>query len=146
LGNELKTEAANTKANYLKLIDTAKEFRNKLEGQKDGVGAVEKGFSLELRKLVQNDALELSELGFKERGPVVARAIDTKTGQISQRYVNIKKIPADLDPILMDRVNKLNEIGQERHHSKPGTHAEVLAVDELLKARRAAGETVTEEL
>jgi hypothetical protein len=145
LGNELKAEAAKTRASYQKIIDVAKEFRYKLKGQEDGVGAIEIGFSLELRELIQKDALELSELGFKERGPVVARAIDTKTGQMSQRYVNVKEVPADLDPILRDRINKLNELGQEKHHSKPGTHAEILAVDELLKARRAAGETVTEK-
>jgi len=97
-----------------------------------------------LRNTVKNDADSLAKLPKDERGPVVARAYDTKTGRMSERYTNVDKVPEDLDPILMDRVNNLNSEGKP-HFSEPGTHAEVLAVDEILQARRAAGEKVTPE-
>ena len=99
-----------------------------------------------LRESVRADAENLSKLPFDERGPVVARATDLKTGKLSEPYTNADRMPENLDPILSERVNELESMGDGKpHYSRPGTHAEVLATNELLKAREAAGETVTRE-
>lgn len=131
---------------YRKIVDGAKQFRNRLRGRSKGIGSHEQGlFDEALRKLLEEDAQVLRG---DENGPVVARAKDLKTGKISERYINVDQIPEDLHPLLMERVNRILQEranGHNRHYSKPGTHAEVLAVDELLKAREAAGETVTEQ-
>ena len=95
-------------------------------------------------KLIQTvikDAEDLAPLKEFKRGPVVARTVDLDTGLMSQRYTNIREMPSDLLPNLQSRANEANKLGL--HYSKPGTHAEVLATDELLKARIANGETVT---
>ena len=112
-----------------------------------GLGGLrQSGLKNTLRESVRTDAEGLSELPFKERGPVVARATDLKTGKLSEPYTNVKKMPEDLHPLLEERANELKNMGNEKpHYSEPGTHAEVLATNELLKAREAAGETVTRE-
>lgn len=120
----------------------AKASDELVEGANDAVATARAKENL--RKTLKNDADELSHLPKAERGPVVARAYDPKTGRTTQRYTNVDELPEDLDPILMDRVNELNNNGAP-HYSAPGTHAEVLAVDDILKSRRAAGEEVTAE-
>lgn len=54
--------------------------------------------------------------------------------------------PDDFHPLLRDRVREQQQRradGQD-HFSEPGTHAEVLALDQALKSREAAGMPVTE--
>lgn len=69
-----------------------------------------------------------------------------KTGRMSEPYTNVKEMPQDLHPILRERAVELQNMGDGRpHYSEPGTHAEVLATNELLRAREVAGETVTPE-
>lgn len=135
----------NNGAQYRKIINGAKNFRTNLRGRSRGIGSHEQGFFDEaLRRLLEEDAQALRG---DDNGPVVARAKDMKTGRVSERYINIDQIPDDLHPLLRERVNRILQEranNHERHYSKPGTHAEVLAVDELLKAREAAGEVVTE--
>ncbi|HEX2835647.1 MAG TPA: Ig-like domain-containing protein [Thermoanaerobaculia bacterium] len=95
-----------------------------------------------LVRAVLEDSVRLRTLHFSRRGPVVARALDTETGFISSAKTNVRTLPADLDPILKDRVQRM---GIPRHYSRPGTHAEIMAIDEVIKARRAAGLPVSEE-
>jgi hypothetical protein len=90
---------------------------------------------------VSADATALRAQPPRVRGPVVARALDPETGLISGGKINAP-VPADLDPLLQDRIRAM---GPSRHFSDPGSHAEVYAVDELLKARRAAGLSVSDE-
>ena len=99
-----------------------------------------------LRESVRADAENLAKLPKSQRGPVVARATDLKTGKLSESYTNVKEMPKDLHPILKERAIEIENMGDGKpHYSRPGTHAEVLATNELLKAREAAGETVTRE-
>jgi hypothetical protein len=96
-------------------------------------------------KLIQTvikDAEELAPLGKFQRGPVVARTVDLDTGLMSQRYTNLKEMPSDLLPNLQSRANEATELGLY-DRGIAGSHAEVLATDELLKVRVASGETVT---
>lgn len=57
LGTELKNEAKATKDNYKKFIDKAKEYRNQLRDQKNGVGAGEKLFDTTSYKMTQGEKL-----------------------------------------------------------------------------------------
>jgi RHS repeat-associated protein len=94
-----------------------------------------------LIQTVIKDAEDLSTLSPKSRGPVVARTVDLDSGLMSQRYTNLKEMPSDLLPNLQSRANEANKLGL--HFSDAGSHAEVLATNELLKVRIASGETVT---
>ena len=73
--------------------------------------------------------------------PVVGRMVDLDTGKMSQAYTNLDARPNNLVPFLEQR--SVEATTKNLHHSIPGTHTEVLAADELLKARISAGETVT---
>jgi hypothetical protein len=74
---------------------------------------------------------------------VTGRALDPETRLLSGRKINELVLPDDLDPLLIARIDKVKD---PRHYSALGTHAEVLAADELLKARRAAGLPVSDEI
>ena len=80
-----------------------------------GLGGLrQSGLKNTLRESVRTDAEGLSELPFKERGPVVARATDLKTGKLSEPYTNVKKMPEDLHPLLEERANELKNMGNEK--------------------------------
>lgn len=99
--------------------------------------------------------------GFSNRdtGPVVSIVVDRRTGRVFEGTNTQIKSTDQLDPLLRQRVADLDAAaakhgpfeyggkgtGAHPHPSTPGTHAEVSAVDQALKARRAAGETVTWE-
>lgn len=73
----------------------------------------------------------------KEIGPAVSIAQDTVTGRVSKVYFNdqLGKLPSNLsDPI----ASRLKSVPEYVKTKGPGSHAEVYAVDELLKARPGA--------
>lgn len=102
-----------------------------------------------LIRLLEADeaALRLLRNSEDEFGPVIARAMDPLDGHISGVKSNTAGVPTDLDPILQRRINEImqNPNLRSKHYSTPGTHAEILAADELLKRRRAMGMDVTEK-
>jgi RHS repeat-associated protein len=74
----------------------------------------------------------------KQQGPVVGAALDPMDGYISRTYTNVKELPAKLHRLLKDRATEINDdpvLSKRHEHSTPGTHAEILALDELLKRR-----------
>lgn len=83
----------------------------------------------------------------KERGPVLTILKDKKTGKVFEG-LNHPVPPSDLDPILAERLKRFKAKypdGKYPHPiSKPGQHSEIYALNEALKARRAAGMDVTE--
>lgn len=93
--------------------------------------------------MVKSDAEALRSLEDAGRGPVVARAFDRQTGAISEPFLNTSARPADLFEPLRARAEEAETLGL--HYSTPASHAEVLSVDSLIKARQARGMIVTEK-
>lgn len=108
----------------------------------------------EYRALRQNKAPGYTNA---ETGPVVSIAVDRKTGAIFEGTNTQIADTASLDKLLQKQLGDLKGTAHDHgpydyagkgtgdfpHPSEPGTHAEVSAVDQAIKARRANGENVT---
>jgi tRNA(Arg) A34 adenosine deaminase TadA len=132
-----KAKAAEEEAAALAKAKAAEE-----EAAAKAAGAAERAaIRTELEDIARKRATELkATLSNRERGPVLTVLKDKKTGQIFEG-MNVDSVPEDLHPILKQR---LADLKNPVHPSTPGTHAEVIAIDKALKAREAAGMTVTE--
>ncbi len=106
-----------------------------------------------------------NEVTRREVGPVICVAIDMRTGAMAEatnitltnrdeRADEVERAVRDLHPVLQKRLSEYSaeasahgpyDLGGDlglrpwKHFSEPGTHAEVVAVDRLLKYREAAG-------
>lgn len=80
------------------------------------------------------DKVERGELSRAEAGPVIAGVVDRRTGEFFAAHNNRRgRSPEDLHPLLNDRVSEVAEA--PGHPSRAGSHAEVYALNDALRAR-----------
>ena len=106
--------------------------------------------------LLENQTRSVAESLIKnksksQRGPVLTGVLDKKTGDIFYG-INSKLEVSNLHPILQKRLDALKQrTGGKGNRPDyvneiPGSHSEISAVNEALKAREAAGATITEDV
>jgi hypothetical protein len=165
-GNDAATVAKAAKPTKLselpKQLDAARLVRN-AEGLISHIdGKTVNQFANELVNSRADEMRQLRQAGVdgfsnKQTGPVVSIVVDRKTGAIFEGTNTQITNTAQLDSLLKKQLGDLDVraaehgpysygdkgVGSHPHPSAPGTHAEVSAVDQAIKARRAASENVT---
>ncbi|MBL8179756.1 MAG: hypothetical protein JNK48_34070 [Bryobacterales bacterium] len=132
------------KLDELKKLEEAKKLEElkKLEEQALEQAARE-AIRKELEEIAAKRAAELKRtMSNKARGPVLTVLKDKKTGQVFEG-INKDFVPDDLHPILKERLANMPQ--PPPHPSLPGSHSEIMAMDQALKAREAAGMKVSDE-
>jgi len=109
---------------------------------------------VELSDAVKARAQEISTQGSpsylsrSQRGPVVTGVMDSQTGEIFWG-TNQDAVPAHLNPLLQNRLDAYLEATGSNIPVRagiPGTHSEIVALNDALNAREAAtGVPVTED-
>ena len=86
-------------------------------------------------------------LSNSQRGPVLSGVMDPQTGDIFYG-LNQGKVPSDLHPLLQQRLDNYLEATNGATPVRagvPGSHSEIMALDQAIKAREARlGITATE--